>query len=67
MKRYIAMAVLFALLLSGCGSTEAPAETAAAATVPLTTAPPETEPATEATCSPEELFIQSLPEKLRQA
>lgn len=51
-------------LLSGCGgNTTPPAETALPETVPETTVEATTEP----TLSPEELFLQSLPDKLRQA
>ena len=49
MKKIIALTLLFALLLSGCGGA-APAET----TVPETTAAPTTEPTTEPTTAPTE-------------
>lgn len=70
MKRLISAVLLIAIVLCGC-STAAPteqaiAETASEATVIPTTEVP-TEPTTEATLSPEELFIQSLPEELRSA
>ena len=68
MRKLTALLLLFSLLLSGCGSAAFPAETEGT-TVP-TTAPatePATEPTTEPTLSAEELFIQSLPEKLRSA
>lgn len=66
MKRLTALLLLFSLLLSAC-SNNAPAEATPMETVPETTAEPTTEPTAEPTLSPEELFIQSLPEKLRQA
>lgn len=58
MKRAICLLLLLAMLMSGCGGA-APVET----TVPETTTAPTTEP----TLSQEELLLQSLPEKLRQA
>ena len=64
MRKLTVLLLLFSLLLSGCGSTALPAETAGT-TVPTTV--PVTEPVTEPTLSAEELFIQSLPEKLRSA
>ena len=71
MRKAIAILLLLSLLLSGCGSAAAPAETVTAETVPAVTAAPITEPteepATEPTLSAEELFIQSLPEKLQEA
>ena len=66
MKRLTALLLLFSLLLSAC-SNNAPAEATPMETVPETTAEPTTEPTAEPTLSPEELFIQSLPEKLWQA
>lgn len=71
MKKLIAVLLLVSMLLSGCGSAAAPAEPVDRETEPKTTiaptAEPTAEPTTEPTLSPEELFIQSLPEKLRQA
>ena len=68
MKRIVTLllVVVMMLSLSGCGSND-PVETAPAETVPVPTAEPTTEPTTEPTLSPEELFIQSLPEDQRQA
>lgn len=68
MKGIIALIVIFATLLSlaACGSS-APMETLPAETVPEATAEPTMEPTTEPTLSAEELFIRTLPEKLRQA
>lgn len=63
MKRGIVLLLVLALLLSGCGAGNAPAET----TVVETTAEPTAEPTTVPTLSPEELLLQSLPETLRQA
>ena len=68
MKKLIAAFLLCAIILSGCSTTAAPVETQS--TVSPTAAPttePATEPTTEPTLSAEELFIQSLPEKLRLA
>ena len=71
MKKAVSLILLCSLLMSGCGSTAVPAETVpaetflAAATEPATE--PVTEPVTEPTLSAEELFIQSLPEKLQEA
>lgn len=66
MKRITALLLSFAMLLplTACGGS-APVETE----VPAAAAPTESaaEPTTEPTLSPEELFIQSLPEKIRQA
>ena len=67
MKRLTVIFLLLSLLLSGCGSSPVPPETFPAETVPETSAAPETEPTTEPTLSAEELFIQSLPDKLREA
>lgn len=67
MKKIISILLLLSLILSGCGNTAAPVETAAVETVPETTVEPTTEPTTEPTLSQEDLFIQSLPEKLRSA
>lgn len=67
MKKLIASMLLFSFLLSGCGSTVAPVVSIPTETVPASSAEPTTEPNTEPTFSAEELFIQSLPEKLRQA
>lgn len=59
------------MLLSGCSSAISPSETASVETQPeLTVTPtetPTTESTTEPTLSAEELFLQSLPDKLRQA
>lgn len=70
MKRMTALLLALVMLLSltACGAS-APAETAVPETAPVTEVPTEatTEPTTEPTLSAEELFIQSLPEKLRQA
>ena len=68
MKRIVTLLLVavMVLSLSGCGGN-APVETAPVETLPVPTAEPTTEPATEPTLSPEELFIQSLPEKIRQA
>ncbi len=68
MKRTICLTLILALLLSlaGCGSTPtAPSETA----TPTEEAAPEptAQSIAEPTLSPEELFLQSLPESLRQA
>ena len=69
MKMAISMILIYSLLLCGCGSAAVPEITAPAEikAVPETTAEIVTEPTTEPTLSPEELFVQSLPEKLRQA
>ena len=62
--RFLLIAVLLLALMSGCGRQDsAPTETTPVETVPQIT----TETATEPTLSPEELFLQSLPVKLRQA
>ena len=68
MKQLLCVILLCAMILSGCADA-APAEPTAAETVSETaaTVPPATEPAPEPTLSEEELFIQSLPEKLGQA
>lgn len=68
MKRIIALILTFATLLSltACGGS-APAEPTAPETAPAVTEAPTEAPTTEPTLSPEELFLQSLPEKLRQA
>ena len=68
MKRTICLTLTLALLLSlaGCGSAPAaPAETAVSVTEAA--AEPTAAPTTEPTLSPEELFLQSLPENLRMA
>ena len=69
MRRLTALFLALVMLLSltACGGS-APAETAVPETVPITEAPtePATEPTTEPTLGPKELFLQSLPEKLRQ-
>ncbi len=65
MKRILCFLLATVLLLSGCAQTVQPA---AQETVPETTLLPTgeaTAPTTEATLSAEELFLQSLPEKLR--
>lgn len=67
MKKLIASLLLPALLLSGCSSAATPAVTVSAGTVPEITIESTTAPATEPTLSAEELFIQSLPEKLQEA
>ena len=67
MKQSLIAIILLSILLSACAPVHSTVpETApetTAQTVPETTADPTTEP----TLSPEELFIQSLPEKLREA
>ena len=69
MKQSLIAIILLSILLSACAPVHSTApETATetvAQTVPETTAEPATEPTTEPTLSPEELFMQSLPEKLR--
>lgn len=66
MKRTIILILALLVALSGCGPTAAaPAETAAPVTE--VTELPAAEPTTEPTLSPEEQFLQSLPEKLRLA
>lgn len=67
MNKVIVLLLLLSMLLSGCGSVAVPSETTPVETVPETTAEPTVEPTTEPTLSAEELFLQSLPEKLRQA
>ena len=71
MKQSLIAIILLSILLSACTPVHSTApETATetvAQTIPKTTAEPTTEPTTEPTLSPEELFIQSLPEKLREA
>ena len=67
MKRAISIILICSLLLCGCGNSAVSEETMPVETIPETTAEIPTEPTTEPTLSPEELFIQSLPEKLRQA
>lgn len=71
MKRLTTLLLVFVMVLSltACGS--APAGMVPAKIMPETiselTTEPTSEPTTEPTLSAEELFIQSLPEKLRQA
>lgn len=68
MTRTICLTLTLSLLLSlaGCGKAPAaPQETAASVTESVTAVP--TEATTEPTLSAEELFLQSLPEKLRLA
>lgn len=72
MKRLTALFLVLVMVVSltACGG-RAPAETIPMETIPETPAEPSieptTEPTTEPTLSEEELFIQSLPERLRQA
>jgi aryl-phospho-beta-D-glucosidase BglC (GH1 family) len=71
MKRLTTLLLVFVMVLSltACGSAPAgmvPAEIMPETISELTTEPT-SEPTTEPTLSAEELFIQSLPEKLRQA
>ena len=71
MKNVFVFLLLFSLLLSGCAGTSTPAETISAEIIPAMTTEsvtePATEPVTEPALSAEELFIQSLPEKLQEA
>lgn len=69
MKRLTAFVLALVMLLSlaACGASAPAATEAPAAAVPETTAEPTTEPTTEPTLSAEELFLQSLPEKLQEA
>ena len=71
MKQIITILLLISMLLSGCGNAATPAEPAPAETLPAAATEPATEPVTEPvtepTLSAEELFIQSLPEKLQEA
>ena len=67
MKRTVCLILSAALVLSLWGCAKAPApEQKAPETVPETAAAT-TQPPTEPTLSPEELFLMSLPDKLRQA
>lgn len=71
MKKTISLILLICLLLSGCTGTAVPEETPSVETNPAVAAETVTEAATEPTTEPtrsaEELFIQSLPEKLQEA
>lgn len=73
MKRMLSLLLVLTMVLSlftGCRSTQTEEKTeepmVAATTQPAETAEPTTEPTTEPTLSPEEIFIASLPERMRE-